>query len=113
MGEPGHLRRPSAVDCAHRSQSRRDLIAPGSPLIAVLDLGIVDIYERSLFLFVEAARRDSRGVTGRLTRGDPKFAAVQRSYQKALLELKPRGDPSDAITDAARAPQERPRPAPR
>jgi hypothetical protein len=41
-----------------------------------------------------------------LTNGEPRLAAVEKSYQDALRELKPGGDPSDAITDAARALQE-------
>lgn len=35
-----------------------------------------------------------------------RYAAVETSYRKALRELKPDGDPSDAITDAGRALQE-------
>ena len=41
-----------------------------------------------------------------LTQGEPKLAAVEKAYQDALRELKPSGDPSDAITDAATALQE-------
>jgi len=41
-----------------------------------------------------------------LTQGEPKLAAVEKAYQHALRELKPGGDPSDAITDAATALQE-------
>lgn len=41
-----------------------------------------------------------------LTAGEPRFAAVEKSFQAALRELKPNGDPSDAITDAGRALQE-------
>ena len=41
-----------------------------------------------------------------LTQGDARLAHVETSFQKALLELKPGGDPSDAITDAGRALQE-------
>jgi hypothetical protein len=41
-----------------------------------------------------------------LTNGQPKFAEVELSYQTALRELKPGGDPSDAITDAGRALQQ-------
>ena len=41
-----------------------------------------------------------------LTQGDPKLASVEKAYQDALRELKPGGDPSDAITDAGTALQE-------
>lgn len=41
-----------------------------------------------------------------LTAGEPRLAAVEKSFQDALRELKPGGDPSDAITDAGRAVQE-------
>jgi hypothetical protein len=40
------------------------------------------------------------------TQGEPRLAAVEKSFQDALRELKPDGDPSDAITDAGRALQE-------
>jgi hypothetical protein len=38
-----------------------------------------------------------------LTNGERKYARVEQAYQKALLELKPGGDPADAITDAGTA----------
>jgi hypothetical protein len=41
-----------------------------------------------------------------LLHGDKRLAAVERAYQHALRELKPEGDPADAITDAATALQE-------
>ena len=41
-----------------------------------------------------------------LTQGDSRFSAVERAYQDALSELKPGGNPSDAITDAGTAVQE-------
>lgn len=41
-----------------------------------------------------------------LTSGDGRLAGVEKSYRKALQELKASGDPSDAITDAGRALQE-------
>jgi hypothetical protein len=41
-----------------------------------------------------------------LTNGEPQFAKVERAYRDALNELKPGGDPADAITDAGRAVQE-------
>jgi hypothetical protein len=41
-----------------------------------------------------------------LAQGEPKLAAVEHAYQDALSELKPDGDPSDAVTDAGTALQE-------
>ena len=41
-----------------------------------------------------------------LTQGEPRLAAVESSYKDALRELKPDGNLSDPITDAARALQE-------
>ena len=41
-----------------------------------------------------------------LTDGQPRFANVEKAYQDALRELKPDGDPADAITDAGTALQE-------
>jgi hypothetical protein len=41
-----------------------------------------------------------------LTAGDRRLGAVEAAFQKALLELKPGGDPSDAITDAGTALQQ-------
>jgi len=43
-----------------------------------------------------------------LTSGDSRYASVEKAYQKALQELKPGGDPQDAITDAGTALQEMP-----
>jgi hypothetical protein len=41
-----------------------------------------------------------------LLHGDSRLASVERAFQDALRELKPRGNPADAITDAATALQE-------
>jgi hypothetical protein len=41
-----------------------------------------------------------------LLHGSPKLSAVEKAYQDALRELKPGGDPGDAITDAGTALQE-------
>jgi hypothetical protein len=41
-----------------------------------------------------------------LTDGNPRLANVEKAYQAALRELKPGGDPADAITDAGTALQE-------
>jgi hypothetical protein len=41
-----------------------------------------------------------------LTAGNPKYAKVEIAYREALKELKPRGSPSNAITDAGTALQE-------
>jgi hypothetical protein len=41
-----------------------------------------------------------------LTTGDARLGAVEKAYQAALRELKPGGDPPDAITDAGTALQE-------
>lgn len=41
-----------------------------------------------------------------LLRGDARLANVERAFQAALTELKPGGDPADAITDAGTALQE-------
>lgn len=41
-----------------------------------------------------------------LTGANPRLAGVERAFQKALIELKPDGDPADAITDASTALQE-------
>jgi hypothetical protein len=41
-----------------------------------------------------------------LLHGESRLAAVERGFQDALCELKPGGNPADAITDAATALQE-------
>lgn len=41
-----------------------------------------------------------------LLHGDPRLASVERAFQDALRELKPGGNPADAVTDATTALQE-------
>lgn len=41
-----------------------------------------------------------------LTAGRPELRSVEQAFQKALTEMKPGGDPADAITDAGTAVQE-------
>jgi len=40
----------------------------------------------------------------RLTSGDARYVKVEKAYRAALAELKPGGNPSDAITDRRHEP---------